>query len=110
MLSNLLMFLEAIPESRTILTDEASLGMVICEVVIALLLLVLMFMLRGRFLKLMCACGAEIGLFLACKTFFGNDALLTKIMCWITAAVACIVTVSVVNRINWKNLRSRQHH
>jgi hypothetical protein len=29
-------------------------------------------------------------------------------MCWFTAAVACIVTVAIVNRINWGNLRGKR--
>jgi hypothetical protein len=28
-------------------------------------------------------------------------------MCWITAAAACIITVSIVNRINWSKLQAK---
>ena len=82
--------------------------MVITELVIAVCLLVLMFISRKHGLKIFCGCGAEICLFLACKMFFGSDSLITQIMCWVTAAVACIVTVSIVNRVNWSNLRGKR--
>lgn len=95
------------PMLRTLPKEEIPLGTLITELVIAALLLGLMFIFRRRFLKILCGCGAEVCLFLACKLAFGPDALLTQIMCWITAAVACIVTVSIVNRINWSKLQAK---
>ena len=92
---------------RTIPTEELPLGMIIAELAIAFLLIILMLIFRRRILKILCGCGAEICLFLACKLFFGSDSIITQIMCWFTAAVACIVTVAIVNRINWSNLRGR---
>ncbi len=92
---------------RALPTDRSTVGVVITELAIALVLLVAMFLFRRRFLKILCACGAEVCLFLACKLFFGDESLLTQIMCWVTAAAACIVTVSIVNRINWSNMRGR---
>ncbi len=83
------------------------LAIAITEMVIAAVLLALLFFFRKRFLRTLCVCGAELCLFLACKVYFGDDFILTQIMCWVTAAAACIVTVSVVNRINWSNLRGR---
>ncbi len=106
MLSSMLAFLEASP--RLAAVPGVNLGVVITELVLAALLLVLMFFFRRRFLKILCACGSEVCLFLACKLFFGPDHLVTWIMCWITAAAACIVTVAIVNRINWNDLRGKR--
>lgn len=93
---------------RTVPTEELPLGMIIAELAIAFILVVLMLIFRRRILKILCGCGAEICLFLACKLFFGSDSIITQIMCWFTAAVACIVTVAIVNRINWGNLRGKR--
>ena len=93
--------------NRALPSADIPWGVLITELVIALLLVVLTFLVRKRFLKIICICGAEVCLFLACKLAFGPDAIITQIMCWFTAAVACIVTVSIVNRINWSNLRGR---
>ena len=93
---------------RSLLAENIPWGILITELAIAFVLLVFLFLLRRRFLKIICICGAEICLFLACKLAFGPDAIITQIMCWFTAAVACIMTVSIVNRINWSNLRGKQ--
>ena len=92
---------------RTIPTEELPLGMIIAELAIAFLLIILMLIFRRRILKILCGCGAEICLFLACKLFFGSDSIITQIMCWVTGAVACIVTIAFVNSVNWSNLRGR---
>ena len=39
--------------------------------------------------------------------FPDTDALITDIMRWITATVACIVTVSIVNHIDWGSVGGR---
>ena len=105
MLRSLALLTDALP--RAVLSADMPLGVVVTELVIALVLVVLMFFIRVRFLKIICVCGAEVCLFLACKLAFGSDAFITQVMCWITAAVACIVTVSVVNVIDWSKLRGR---
>lgn len=92
---------------RALPSDEIPWTLLITELVIAALLLVLTFLVRKRFLKIVCLCGAEICLFLACKLAFGGDALITEIMRWVTAAVACVITVSIVNRINWGDFRGK---
>lgn len=93
---------------RTVPTEELPLGTIITELVIAFVLIVMMLIFRRRILKILCGCGAEVCLFLACKLFFGGDSIITQVMCWFTAAVACIVTVALVNRINWGNLRGKR--
>ena len=92
---------------RALPTEGLPLWILIAELVAAVLLLVCTFLFRKRFLKIICICGSEVCLFLACKLVFGSDSLITDIMCWFTAAVACIVTVSIVNRINWSDLRDK---
>ena len=92
---------------RTIPAEELPLGMIIAELAIAFLLIILMLIFRRRILKILCGCGAEICLFLACKSTFGPHAVITQIMCWLTGAVACIVTIAFVNSVNWSNLRGR---
>lgn len=103
--SLMLLFDSVLP--RALPAEKIPFGVLIAELVIAFLLIVFMFLIRKRFLKIISACGAEVCLFLACKLAFGPDALITQIMCWVTAAVACIVTVSIVNRINWGNMRGK---
>lgn len=84
---------------------ERPMGIIITELVFAFLLLVALFLFRGRFMKILCACGSEVLLFMACKAAFGSDAIITQILCWVTAAAICALTVSIVNRIDWKSLR-----
>jgi hypothetical protein len=102
-----LLTLMATPMPRALPAEEIPTGILITEISIAFVLLVLMFLLRKRFLKIICACGTVICLFLVCKLVFGSDSLVTDILRWITAAAACILTVSIVNRINWSNLRGK---
>ncbi len=96
-----------IPQTR--LAEGFSLGTLITELVICVLLIVLLFFFRKRFMKMLCACGAEICLWLACKMAFGENALLSQIMTWITALAAIIIVISVVNHIDWSNLRGKRH-
>lgn len=65
------------------------------------------FILPYRFAKIACACISEFILYYICRTAFGMDAIITQVMCWLTTAMACILTVSIVNRIHWGNLRGR---
>ena len=93
---------------RTVPAEEIPLGKIIAELAIAFVLLVAMLIIRRRSLKIMCVCGAEICSFLACKLFFGSESIITQIMCWFTAAVACVITVAGVNAIHWGNLRGKR--
>lgn len=94
--------------SRSIIAEGFSLGTLITELVICCLLVVLIFFFKHRFMKILCACGAEICLWLACKMAFGTDAILTQIMTWLTALVAIIIVIAIVNRIDWSNLRGKK--
>ena len=86
--------------------EEIPMGVLITELVVAVLLFCLVFIFRRRFLKIICGCASEICLFLACKEYFGSNALITQIACWVTAVIVCIVTVTIVNSIDWNKLRS----
>ena len=92
---------------RALPAEELPLGMVIAELIIAFLLTVVTFLVPKKFLKILFISGAEVCLFLACKSTFGPDAIITQIMCWVTGAVACIVTIAFVNSVNWSNFRGR---
>ncbi len=92
---------------RIAVATNANIPLAIAELVIAALLFALLFVFRKRFLRLSCICGTVICLFLACKQYFGPDSILTQIMCWVTAAAACVLTVAIVNRIDWSALRGK---
>jgi len=94
------------PAPRALPPEEINWTIMICCLVAAVLLLALVFLFRPRFLKIICGCASEICLFLACKEYFGSNALITQIACWVTAVIVCIVTVTIVNSIDWNKLRS----
>lgn len=100
-------FFWQLSDTSRALPEDIPYTTVFFELIVAFVLAVLVFTFRRRFMKILCACGSEICLFMACKLFFGNDAIITQVMCWLTAAVACVITVSIVNRIDWGNLRGR---
>ncbi len=87
---------------------KPNLGLVLTDILLALIFFGVSFLMRTRFLRILCLCGTEICLFLACKLFFGEDSIITFIMSWVTAAVACGVTIAVVNRIDWNSLRGKR--
>ncbi len=103
------MFLTFFKEgSRMVMADGANIGVVVVELILAAVLLALLFVVRKRFLRILFAAGVEICLYLACKLYFGEKNILTMVMCWVTAAVACAVTVAIVNRIDWSHLRGKR--
>ena len=81
---------------------------IIVELVLAVILLAFVFLFRQRLAKLFCACGVEICLWLACDMAFPNT-LISTVMTWLTAIVAIIVVISIVNHIDWSNLRGKKH-
>ncbi len=97
------------PAALTETAHTFSKGTLIAELVICVVLIALLFLFRQRFLKMLCACGAEICLWLSCKMAFGEEAIITQIMTWITALAAIIIVIAVVNRIDWSNLRGKKH-
>ena len=95
------------PAALTETTHTISKSTLIAELVICFVLIVLLFLFKQRFLKMLCACGAEICLWLSCKMAFGEHAIITQIMTWITALASIIIVIAVVNRIDWSNLRGK---
>ena len=72
-------------------------------------IIVLLVLVRNRMFKIICACGAEVCLWLACKVAFGPDALLSQIMTWVTALAVIALMIAIVNRIDWGSMRSKKH-
>lgn len=106
MLQSLALFAE-----RAVMTlpkEEIEMGKILTWLILAGLLLIPMLILRQRIVKILCSCTIEVCLFIACRLYFGSESIVTQIMCWLTAAVACIITVAIVNRINWGNLRGKR--
>ena len=95
------------PDIEALPPVEISWAPVIVLLISAVLLLLLALFFRPRFLKILCLCSFEICMFFVCRKIFGDESIVTEIMRWFTAAVACIATVSIVNRINWSNLRGK---
>ena len=89
-------------------THVSTTTLIVVELVLAVILAVLVFLFRQRLAKLVCACGAEICLWLACDMAFPNS-ILTTIMTWVTAVAAIIIVISIVNHIDWSNLRGKKH-
>jgi hypothetical protein len=101
----------ALLAERTVMTlpaEEIQMGKIIACLAVAFALLIPMLFFRQRIVKILCSCSVEVCLFIACRLYFGSDSIVTQIMCWLTAAVACIITVAIVNRINWGNLRGKR--
>ena len=99
----------AFENAASILSDNINVGTLITELVICVLLIALFFIFRQRLMKILCACGAEFCLWLACKMAFGDDFILTHIMTWVTAAAVICLMIAIVNRINWGRFRDKQH-
>ncbi len=74
----------------------------VIEIALTLLLIAAVFLFKPRILKIMSVCGAEFCLWQALKAALGTDSLLVQIFTWITAAVAVILTLAIVNMIPWK--------
>ena len=89
-------------------TNVSTTTLIIVELVLAVVLVALVFLFRQRLAKLLCACGAEVCLWLACDMAFPNS-LLANIMTWVTALASIIVVISIVNHIDWSNLRGKKH-
>ncbi len=94
------------PAPRALPAEEINWTILVTCLVAAVISLALVFVFRRRFLKILCGCASEICLFMACKEYFGSNALITQIACWVTAVIVCIVTVTIVNSIDWNKLRS----
>ena len=100
-------FLTPLSTLLLVANNISSTTLIVVELVLAALLLLLVFLFRQRLAKIICACGTEICLWLACDMAFPNS-LLTTIMTWITAFATIVIMISVVNHIDWSNLRGKR--
>jgi uncharacterized membrane protein len=92
-------FSAASPKTRAFLLTEA---------VLCVFFLILAIVIRKRFVRLVCLSGIEVCAWLACKMIFGEDFILTTIMTWVTAALTLLITIAIVNRIDWGSLRGKR--
>ena len=88
---------ESIPYSRIV---YALIAAVVCFAMVLLF--------KSQFVKILFGCAFFICLWLATKYAFGSDSIITQIMCWITAAAVCALTVAIVNRIDWTKMRGKR--
>jgi hypothetical protein len=73
--------------------------------VICIGLLILFFAINKRFVKLFCACGIEVAVWLMVRAIWGKDSLGSQILCYVTAVAVIALTLAIVNRINWNSKR-----
>ena len=93
----------------TFLTSPVSTqALIISELVLSGIFVLLVFLFKPRLLKIICACAAEFMLWFACDQYFPNT-ILSEIMTWITAFVAIVVVITLVNHIDWSNLRGKKN-
>lgn len=82
-------------------------ALIISELVLSGIFVILVLLFRPKLLKIICACAAEFMLWFACDSAFPNT-ILSEIMTWVTAFVAIVVVITIVNHIDWSNLRGKK--
>lgn len=75
----------------------------VVEGLCVLALVALLVLSKNRLVKILSGCGVEICAWQICKAAAGPDALLTRIMTWVTASVLIILTLAIVNSIKWRH-------
>ena len=100
---------QGIDTSALLATEEklSPMGWIITELVLCVVFIALVFLFKPKLAKIICACCAEFLLWLACDQAF-PDTILSTIMTWFTAFVAIVVVISIVNHIDWSNLRGKK--
>ena len=81
---------------------------IVCTLIAALVCLAIVLLFKSHFIKILFGCAFFICLWMATKYTFGSDSLITQIMCWVTAAAVCALTIAIVNRIDWTKLRGKR--
>lgn len=84
-------------------TQPFPVGVVVVEGLCVLALVALLVLSKNRLVKILSGCGVEICAWQICKAAAGPDALLTRIMTWVTAGVLIILTLAIVNSIKWRH-------
>ena len=77
-------------------------SIIVVEALCILALIAILVLVRNRLVRILSACGVEICAWQLCKAIVGPEALLTRIMTWVTAGVLIILTLAVVNSIKWR--------
>lgn len=95
------------PTFAGIFAEEVSYSVLVAQIIGLTAFFILLFLFKKRFLKISCACGMEVMLWLISKTLFGTTAIITQIFTWFTAAAAIIIVIALVNRIDWNGIRRR---
>lgn len=98
------------PIQLAILLQGAELyGWIISVALICAGLLTLFFVINKRFVKILCACGMEVSVWLLVRAIWGKDSLPAQILCYVTAAAAIVLTLAIVSRIDWSNLGPKKY-
>ena len=84
-------------------TQPSPVGIVIVVGLCGLALVALLVLSKNRLVMILSGCGVEICAWQICKAAAGPDALLTRIMTWVTAGVLIILTLAIVNSIKWRH-------
>lgn len=98
------------PMQNALLLHGASLYThIIVTAVICAVFLVLFFLINKRFVKIMCACGIEVFVWLLVRALWGKDSIAAQILCYVTAAAVIVLTLAIVNRIDWSNMGPKKY-
>ena len=81
----------------------------IATLVVCAVLMVLFFLINKRFVKILCVCAVEVMIWLATRAVWGKDSIPAQILCYITAAAAIVITIAIVNRIDWSNMGPKKY-
>ena len=93
------------PQALGIIYENMSVGHLIAQILLIIAFTLFVFAFKKRFFKILSACAMEVTVWLMLKNLFGPDAIITQLFTWFTAAAAIVITVAIVNRINWRGLR-----
>lgn len=88
--------------------DSIPYARIVYTLIAALVCLAIVLLFKSHFVKILFGCVFFICLWMATKLAFGSDSVITQIMCWVTAAAVCALTVAIVNRIDWTKLRGKR--
>lgn len=99
----------SVPMQLTVLHGKNMYIHLIATALVCAALIAAFFLINKRFVKIVCACGIEVMIWLAARAVWGKDSLPAQILCYITAAAVIIVTIAIVNRIDWSNMGPKKY-
>ena len=99
----------ALTSASSAATDSqaSTTAIIITALVLCGIFTLLVFLFKRKLGKIICACAAEFMVWLACDKAF-PDTLFTTILTWITAFVSIVAVITIVNHIDWSNLRGKK--